>query len=92
MRTSVAKVERRCFGKGIRIVRGKNRGGSRWIPSKSSFALDQRNERSNCGILGESGAEWQMAATSLHDDVLLDSEEWHELEANRAYADVDSLV
>ena len=33
--------------------------------------LTKRNERRNCGILGEGGAEWQMAATSLHDDVLL---------------------
>ena len=36
--------------------------------------LDDKNGRRTCGILGESGAEWQMAATSLHNDVLLDSE------------------
>ena len=35
----------------------------------------ERNERRNCGTLGENGAEWQMPATSLHNDVLLDSEE-----------------
>ena len=33
-----------------------------------------------------------MAATSLHDDVLLDSEECHESEADCAYADVDTFV
>ena len=32
----------------------------------------------NRGVLGEGGAEWKMAATSLHDDVLLDSEERYE--------------
>ena len=33
-----------------------------------------------------------MAATSVHDDVLLDSEECHEWETECADADVDSLV
>ena len=33
-----------------------------------------------------------MAATSLHDDALLDSQERHEWEANFAHADVDPLV
>ena len=52
--------------------------------STRSLGLDNGNERSNCGILGESGAEWQMAATSVHNDVFLDSEECHEREANCA--------
>ena len=34
-----------------------------------------RDERNSCGILGEGGTEWQMAATSLHDDVFLDTDE-----------------
>ena len=50
--------------------------------------LDVTKEtRRNCGILGEGGTEWQMAATSLHDDVLLD-----ESETDCNDADVDSLV
>ena len=36
--------------------------------------------------------QWQMAATSLHNDVLLDSEECYECEADCACADVDTLV
>ena len=47
----------------------------RRIPPESSLGLDRRNERGNCGILGESGAEWLMAASSLHTDVFPDSEE-----------------
>ena len=50
----------------------------RRIPPKSSSGLDKRGERKNCGILGEGGTEWKIAATSLHDDVLLDSEECYE--------------
>ena len=33
-----------------------------------------------------------MAATSMHDDVLLDTEEYHERETDCGYADVDTLV
>ena len=40
--------------------------------------FDKANERRNRGVLGEGGAEWKVAAASLHDDVLLDSEERHE--------------
>ena len=42
--------------------------------------------------VGESGAEWKVAAACLHNDVLLDAEECHELEADCAHANVDSLV
>ena len=37
-----------------------------------------KNEWRNRGVLVEGGAEWKMAATGLHDDVLLDSHERHE--------------
>ena len=41
--------------------------------------LDLTKEtRGNTGILRESRAEWQMAATSMHNDVLLDPEECYE--------------
>ena len=41
--------------------------------------LDLTKEtRGNCGVLGEGGTKWKVAATSLHNDVLLDTEEYHE--------------
>ena len=43
-------------------------------------------------LLEKGGADWKMAATSIHDDVLLDSEECHERETNCADADVDTLL
>ena len=63
--------------KGIKIVQGKNRSGMRRIPPKSSSGLNKRT-RGKLRIFGEGGAEWRMAATSLHNDVPLDSEERHE--------------
>ena len=61
-------------GKSVETLQVKGRSGMRRIPPISSFGLDRRNKRRrNCGSLGEGGAEWKMAATSLHDDVLLDS-------------------
>ena len=47
----------------------------RRIPTERSLGLDKRNKKGNCRVPGEGGTEWQMAATSLHNDVLLDSEE-----------------
>ena len=46
--------------------------------TQESPELDTRDERESCGILGEGGTDWKMAATSLHHDVPLDSEECHE--------------
>ena len=37
-----------------------------------------RNERRNRRVSGEGGAEWEVAATSLYNDVLLDTEECYE--------------
>ena len=48
--------------------------GMRRIPPKSPPGFDKRNKRSG-GILGKSETKWEMDATSLHDDVLLDTEE-----------------
>ena len=36
------------------------------------LGLDNRNRKGNRGVPGEGGTQWQMAATSLHEDVLLD--------------------
>ena len=62
------------------------------VEKASRMYKEKRNERRNCRTLGESGAEWQMAATSLHSDVFLNSEECYECEADCAYADVDTWV
>ena len=43
------------------------------VKPKSSLGLDKGNERRDCRVLGEGGTDWQMAATSLRNDVLLDS-------------------
>ena len=56
------------------------------------LGFDKRNKMRNRRVLGEGGADLQMAATSLYDDVFLDTEECHEREANCVDADVDSLV
>ena len=42
----------------------------------------RKNERINYVIPRNNGKVWEMAATSLHDDVFLDSEECHEREAH----------
>ena len=46
-------------------------------PNSSSWTQQKRNERRNRGVLGEGGTEWQMAAASLHNDVVFDSEQCH---------------
>ena len=46
----------------------------RWRSPKSSPGFDKRNKRRICGLLGEGGTVWEMAATSLHNGVFLDSE------------------
>ena len=43
---------------------------------------DKRNERRSRRVLREGGTEWKVAATIMHYDVLLDSEECHECEAD----------
>ena len=44
---------------------------------KVSLGLTKEKRR-NRGVLGEGGTKWEMAAASLYDDVLLDTEESHE--------------
>ena len=50
-------------------------GGCDGFHSKVLFGLDKRNEERNRGVLGEGAAEWKVAAASLYNDVLSDSEE-----------------
>ena len=64
----------------------------RRIPPERSLVLDKRNKKGNCRVPGEGGTEWQMAATRVHNDVLLDSEVCRESETDCADADVDTLV
>ena len=64
----------------------------RWLPPKSHIGLDKRNKRRNRGVPEECRTKLEIAATSLYDDVLLDTEDCHECEADCANADVDTLV
>ena len=80
------------FGIGIETVQDENRSGTLRLPPQGPSGCDNRHERRSRGVLGEGRAEWEMAAASLHDDVLLNSEEPHERDANGADADFDSLV
>ena len=45
------------------------------VHPKVLLGFEKRNEERNRGVLGEGGTKWKVAATSVHDDVLLDSEE-----------------
>ena len=65
---SVQNVEDKPSG----LCKAKKRSGMRRIPLERSLGLDKRNKKGNCSVPGEGGTEWQMAATSLHDDVLVD--------------------
>ena len=50
----------------------------RWLASQSSVEIGEGDEQRRGGILGEGRTVWEMAAASLHYNVLLDSEECHE--------------
>ena len=78
IRGSLAQAERVRMEKSFEIVQGENRSRMRWPSPKHLFGFGKRNKRRNRGVFGESGAEWEMAAASLHNDVLSDSEECHQ--------------
>ena len=46
--------------KASRLYNAKKRSGMRRIPPESPLGFDKRNKWRNRGILGESGAEWQI--------------------------------
>ena len=77
-RGSAAKAEGVSFGIGIETVQDENRSGMLRLPLQGPSGCDNRHERRSRRVLGEGRAEWEMAAASLHDDVLLNSEEPHE--------------
>ena len=72
-------------------IQGKDRSGMRRLPPKSSPGFDKKRGR-NSGVLEEGGTKWKVAATSLHNDVFLDTEECHERVADCAYVNVDTLM
>ena len=57
-----------------KVYKAKTGVGCCGFHSKVLLDLSEETRRTNCGVLGEGGAEWNMAATSLHDDVLLNTE------------------
>ena len=78
-RGSPTKAKEVRTGESVEIVQGGEHGSRmRWLPPKSSPGLHKRYERTSRGVLGKDRAGWDMAATSLHDGVLLDTEECHE--------------
>ena len=60
--------------------------------TQSSAGFGKRNKRRSGGELGEGGTVWELAATSLHNDVLLDSAKCHDWAASCAHAYDDALV
>ena len=66
------------FWEGVEALQGKDRSRMRRLPPKDASVFVQRNKRRIGGILGEGGTVLEMAATSLYDDVLLDSQELYE--------------
>ena len=55
------------------LYKAKTGVGCDGFHPKVPLDLTKVDEKKSCGILGEGGTQWQMAATSLDDDVLLDS-------------------
>ena len=49
----------------------------RGYKAKTGAGCDGFQPRVSLGVHGECGTEWEMSATSMHDDVLPDSEECH---------------
>ena len=66
------------LGKVSKLYTAKTGIGWGWLPPQGLLGCDKGNERRNRAVLGDGGAEWKVSATSMHDDVLLDSEECHE--------------
>ena len=58
-----------------RLYKAKTGVGCDGFHPKVLLDLTKENKTRNRGVLREGGAEWKMVTTSLHDDVLLDSEE-----------------
>ena len=63
--------------KASRLYKMKTGVGCDGFHQKVSLVLTKRNAGRNRGVLGEGGTKWKMSATSLHNDVLLDTEECH---------------
>ena len=63
--------------KGSRLYKAKTGVGCDGFHPKSP-GFDKRNEWRNRGVLGEGGTKWKVAATNMHDDVVLDTEESNE--------------
>ena len=61
-----------------RLYKAKTGVGCDGFHPKVPLDLTKRNETRNRGVHGEGGAECEMVATSLHNDVLLDTEECYE--------------
>ena len=70
-----AEVIGKGVGEGSKELQGKERSGEGRLPPEVPLDLTKETRGENRGVSGEGGTEWHMAATSVHDDVLLDSED-----------------
>ena len=92
IRGSAAKAKGVLIGKVSKLHKAKTGVGCDGFHTKVLLHVTKETRGENRGVLGEFGTKWKVAATSMYDDVLLDTAECHESEANRADADVDTLV
>ena len=91
--------ELRSLQEGLPMLRGSkvgeggefqgSHGGMRWMSPQSSARLHKGNWKLVCEVLQKNGTVWEMAAASLHDDVVPDSKERHERTLHRASAHFD---
>ena len=53
-----------------RFYKAKDKSGMRRLPPERLLEFDERNMQRNCGVAGNGGTKWKMAAASLRNDVL----------------------
>ena len=70
---ALPKLKEGDLERASRMYTAKTGVGCDGFHPKVPVDLTKETTGKNDGIIGESGAEWQMAATSMHNDVLLDS-------------------
>ena len=68
---AVPRLKECGLEKESKLCKAKTGVGCDGFHTQGPSGCDEGNERRNRGVGGEGGAEWEMAATSLHDDVLL---------------------
>ena len=78
IRGSAAKAKECELEKELKLYNATTAVGCDGFHPKVPLDVTKETTGKVVDVVGEGGAEWKMAATSMHDDVLLDSEECHE--------------